>query len=42
MADPGFYTTVAQLADPKFPNEIRCSSKNKYFLKKNYKKIFII
>ena len=42
MADPGFYTFVAQLADPKFPNEIRCSSKNQYFLKKNYKKIYIV
>lgn len=42
MAGPGFCTVVAKLADPKFLNEIRCSSINQYFLKENYKKIFII
>ena len=41
IADPGFYTIVSQLADLKFPFEIRCSSKVQY-LKKNNKKIFIL
>ena len=40
MADPGFCTIVAQLADPKFPYEIRCSSKNQYLKKITKKYLF--
>ena len=40
MSDPGFCTVVAQLADPKFPNEIRYSFKNQYLKKKLQKNIY--